>query len=106
MLEKSDYKSDILNELAERAKNSLDLPVYKLSFVRRLLDKAFDVGDQIGWLEGYQEGQSNASEKEVYIQDDNGKWHPAKLVINNSILRRLFGVWHVLKGDYVAVRFC
>lgn len=59
------YKSNIIDNLVTRANNYCDFSDKELTFIRTLLDEAYDRGCDVGWGEGYQEAQNEASEKEV-----------------------------------------
>ncbi len=59
------YKSNIIDNLVTRANNYCNFSDHELSFIRTLLDEAYDRGSDVGWGEGYQEAQNEASEKEV-----------------------------------------
>ena len=59
------YKSNIIDNLVTRAKNYCDFSDKELTFIRTLLDEAYDRGSDVGWAEGYQEAQNDAFEKEV-----------------------------------------
>lgn len=59
------YKSNIIDNLVTRAKNYCDFSDKELTFIRTLLDEAYDRGSDTGWAEGYQEAQNDVFEKEV-----------------------------------------
>jgi hypothetical protein len=59
------FKSNIIDNLVSRAKNYCDFSDKELTFIRTLLDEAYDRGSDAGWAEGYQESQNEINEKEV-----------------------------------------
>lgn len=56
------YKNGIIENLITRAKNYCDFSDCDLTFIRTLLDEAYDRGLDVGWGEGYQEAQNDAEE--------------------------------------------
>jgi hypothetical protein len=63
--ESLNFKNHIVDNLVSRAKNYCDFSDKELSFIRTLLDEAYDRGSDAGWSEGYQESQNEIYEKEV-----------------------------------------
>ena len=37
----------------------------ELSFIRASMEKAYNIGEKAGWLEGYQEAENDSNENEI-----------------------------------------